>query len=82
MNIDIASSSDDSNFVNPPLKRNKAPEQEVCNIPRQPTRQAATHTDGEAAMKKMQKVLLLLSIVHVTQGVFVHGIKIARHTVP
>jgi hypothetical protein len=38
MNIDITSSSDDSDFVNPPLKRTRGPEQEVRNIPQKPTR--------------------------------------------
>jgi hypothetical protein len=64
MNIDIDSSSDDSDFVNPPPKINMGPEQEVRNIPRQ----AAMHTDGETTVKKMHKVLLLLSIVDVTKG--------------
>jgi hypothetical protein len=66
MLIDIESSSDDSDFVNPPPKRNRCLEKEVYNIPQQPTRQAVTHTDGEAAANKMWKVLLLLSTVDVT----------------
>jgi hypothetical protein len=68
MNIDIDSSSDDSDFVNPPLKRNRGPRQEVHNIPRQPPRQEATHADGEAATSKMQKVLLVLSTLDDTKG--------------
>jgi hypothetical protein len=46
MNIDINSNSDDSDFVNPPPKRNRGPEQEGRNIPQQPPRQAAPHADG------------------------------------
>jgi hypothetical protein len=45
MDVDIDSSSDDSDFVNPPPKRNRGPEPEVPNIPRYPPRQEATHTD-------------------------------------
>jgi 8-oxo-dGTP pyrophosphatase MutT (NUDIX family) len=68
MNIDIDSISDDSDFVNPPPKRNRDPEEEVHNIPWQPPRQAATHADGEAAAKKTQKILLLFSTIHDTKG--------------
>jgi hypothetical protein len=64
----ITSSSDDSDFVNPSPKRNRGSEPEVHNIPWQPTGQAAMHIDGEAAAKKTQKVLLLLSLVDVIKG--------------
>jgi hypothetical protein len=63
MNVDIDSGSSDSDFVNPPLKRNRGPGPEVHNIPWQPPQQEATHTDREAAAKKTQKVLSLLSTV-------------------
>jgi hypothetical protein len=53
VNIDITSSSDDSDFVNQPLKRNRGPEHEVHNNPRPPTRQSTMHTDGEVVAKKM-----------------------------
>jgi hypothetical protein len=68
MNIDINSSSDDNDFVNLPQKGNKGPEQEVCNIPQQPPRQAVTRIDREATVKKMHKVRLLLSTADDTKG--------------
>jgi hypothetical protein len=60
MNIDIDSSSDDSDFVNPPLKRNRGPEQEAFNIPRQSPRPVEMHTFRDAAAKKTDKVPTLL----------------------
>jgi hypothetical protein len=41
-------SDDDSDFVQPPPKRNRGPEQEPCNIP---------GPDREAPLKKAQKVM-------------------------
>jgi hypothetical protein len=69
MNIDIDSSSDDNDFFNPPPKRNKGPEQEACNIPRQPPRLAVTQTDRDAVVKKIDKVPTLLLIVDNKKGV-------------
>jgi hypothetical protein len=80
-NIDIDCSSDDSDFVNLPPKRNMGHEQEVCNTPWQPPRLAVTHTDREVAAKKTDKVPSLLLFVHNKKGVFVHNIVIAYHTV-
>jgi hypothetical protein len=68
MNIDIDSSSDDSDFVQPPPKRNRGPEQQACNIPQQPPRPVATHTDREPATKKTDKVSSLLLIADNKKG--------------
>jgi hypothetical protein len=81
-NIDIDYSSDDNDFVNLPLKRNRGPKQEVCNIPLQPSCLAAMHIDKEAAAKKIYKVPSLLLIIDNKKGVFVHSIVIACHTIP
>jgi hypothetical protein len=60
MNIHIDSSSDDSDFVQPPLKRNRAPGQQPSNIPQQPQRPPVTHTERVSGMKKTVKVPPLL----------------------
>jgi hypothetical protein len=76
MNIDINSSTDDSDFVNPPLKKEQGPEQKVHNIPWQPPWQAATHTDREAVVKKTNNVLILLSTIADTKGYFCTVLKL------
>jgi hypothetical protein len=69
MNIDITSSNDDSDFVNPPSKRNRGPKQEVRNIPRQPRRQAAMHTDGEAAVKNHRSYYYYFQLLMSQRGI-------------
>lgn len=61
MNIGITSSSDDNDFVNPPVKRNRGPEHEVRNIPRPPTRQSAMHSYGEAVAKNAEYIPITIT---------------------
>jgi hypothetical protein len=68
LKIHIESSSDDSDFVHPPLKRNRGPQHEPCNIAWQPPRPTVTQSDKEAATKKVDKVMLPLLIVHNKKG--------------
>jgi hypothetical protein len=68
MNIDIDSCSDDSDFLNPPPKRNMGPKQEACNIPQQPPRPTEMLTDRDAAAKKTDKVPSLLLIIDNKRG--------------
>jgi hypothetical protein len=60
MNIHIDSSSNDSDFVQPPPKRNRGLEQQPSNIPQQPQRPSMTHTERVPGMKKIVKVSPLL----------------------
>jgi hypothetical protein len=60
MNIHIDSSSDDSDFVQPPPKRNRGPKQQPSNIPQQPQRQPVMHIERVPRTKKTIKVSPLL----------------------
>jgi hypothetical protein len=60
MNIHINFSSNDNDFVQPPLKRNRGPEQQPSNIPQQPQRPPVKHTERVPGTKKTIKVPSLL----------------------
>jgi hypothetical protein len=55
LKIHFKPSTDDSDFAQPPSKRNRGPEQEPCNIPRQPLQPTEAQPDREAPAKKTDK---------------------------
>jgi hypothetical protein len=58
LKIHTESSDGDSDFVHPPLRRNKGPEQEPCNPP----------PDWEVPSNKAQKVMWTIATIHNKHG--------------